>query len=465
MATRRRTRLLVLLVLLGLVAAACGGGDDSGGGGGGGGDDAACPVDALDDAGGPVQVEFWHGMTADNEETLKALTDEYNSSQDKVKVKLVFQGGYDDIREKYVAALRGGKLPDLVQLEETAIQLMIDSKSAMPAQACVDAEDYDLSDHLPVVIDEFSVEDQLWPMPFNVSNPVLYYDKAAFERAGLDPEDPPSTFDEVQAAATQITESGADESGFAFATSAWYFEQWFAMADEPILNNANGRSGRATEAVFGSETGTEILTFLQEMVDDGTGLSVGTNTSGFDNLLALGNKKAAMTVETSAALGSVITILESGQFPDVKLGVAPLPGPTGGGPLVGGAALWMVDRSPDPEKAAAWDYVKFLNEAATQATWSARTGYIPVRKGAEEEQVLTERWATYPELRVAYDQLAGSKAEVSGPVVGAYAEMRTAIEGAIERTILQGADPADAAKAAEQDATDAIQSYNERIGE
>ena len=74
----------------------------------------------------------------------------------------------------------------------------------LPAQACVEADKYDLSDYLERVVDYYTVEDTLWPMPFNVSNPVLYYNKSAFRAAGLDPEQPPSTLDEV-------TESRADD--------------------------------------------------------------------------------------------------------------------------------------------------------------------------------------------------------------------------------------------------------------
>src|SRR3546814_7322061 len=79
-------------------------------------------------------------------------------------------------------------MPNLVQLEETVIQELIDSQSVIPASACVEAADFDTSDILPRVLDEFTVEDTLWPVPFNTSNPVLYYNKKDFTEAGLDPE-------------------------------------------------------------------------------------------------------------------------------------------------------------------------------------------------------------------------------------------------------------------------------------
>ena len=117
---KRTSLVLTLLAVLALVAAACGG--DSGGGGGGGegaqGRDAEvdaslCPVDTLEaaSADGPVQIEFWHAMTASNEETLNTMIDDYNASQDAVEVTGVFSGSYDETLDKYLTGLRSGELP------------------------------------------------------------------------------------------------------------------------------------------------------------------------------------------------------------------------------------------------------------------------------------------------------------------------------------------------------------------
>ena len=74
---------------------------------------------------------------------------------------------------------------------------MIDSASVLPAQACVDADNYDMTDYIERVVDYYTVDNMLWPMPFNVSNPVLYYNKAAFERPASIPNKPPTTLDEI----------------------------------------------------------------------------------------------------------------------------------------------------------------------------------------------------------------------------------------------------------------------------
>ena len=99
-----------------------------------------------------------------------------------------------------------------------------------------------------------------------------------------------------------------------------------------------------------------------------------------------------MTIDTSASLGTISQVLEHpAQYPDVELGVAPMPGPRGnGGVLVGGAALWIVKKSAPEKQAAAWEYVKFLDTAETQATWAAGTGYVPIVESAADSPAVQD---------------------------------------------------------------------------
>ena len=473
-----RNRLAVLGLTAALALAACGGGDDdnaggndgSGGTGGDGGngktDLPACPLGAIDKAASkPVKITFWHAMTRANEETLKALTEKFNSSQSDVKVTLVNQTTYTDTLTKYKAGLGTGDLPDLVQIEDTGLQLMLDSQSVLPAQSCVDAEKYDLTDHVQRVIQYYSVQDVLYPMPFNVSNPILYYNRMAFEKAGLDPDKPPTTLEEVRTDAQAIVDSGVTKFGFAFKTDPWFLEQWLAKAGMAYVNNDNGRTSRATATAFDTPAGREIFTFLDSMVTDG--LAQNTGEGGFDNLLALGNESAAMTIDTSAALGTISQVLSSGQYPDVTLGAAPMPGPEGeGGLLVGGAAIYIVNKTSPEHQEAAWRYAKFLNEPQSQATWSAGTGYVPIRQSATELEPLKGVWKDDPAYRVAYDQLLAGVENVAtaGPVIGDYVGVRKAVSDALSSMFIQGTDPAAALTQAAKAGDAAIEEYNARIG-
>ncbi|HEX6312341.1 MAG TPA: ABC transporter substrate-binding protein [Acidimicrobiia bacterium] len=429
--------------------------------------DAECPLNALERADGPVEIVFWHSMRRALEETLVALTDEFNSSQNDVRVSLVNQVDYDDTQQKFRAGLSTGQLPDIVQFSENMLQQAIDSQAILPAQACIDADGYDTSDFLPRVIDYYTVDGTQWAMPFNTSNPVLYYDKNAFLEAGLDPDDPPATLEEVREYSEQIKANLGYPFGFALKIDAWFFEQWLAKDNRFYVDNGNGRKDRASEVLFDAKVGQQVFDWMSGMVaDDLASTNPRLGQGELNNYLALGNRQAAMTIDTTAALGEISQVLAAGDYAHVDLGVAPLPGSTKGGVTVGGGALYIVSQSSPEKQAAAWEYTKFLNEPEQVAAWAAGTGYIPTRESAVELPAVQQRWAELPGFQVAYDQLLDGKnnLKTAGPVIGAFQAVRQVIEEQQTAMLNAGKSSKAALRDAEQQSNDAIADYNSRIG-
>jgi len=427
-----------------------------------------CPLGAARKSSDkPVEVTFWHAMVRENETTLQELTSQFNASQNDVKVTLVNQVSYESLFDKYKAGLGGGDLPDLVQLEDTGLQSAIDSQSVLPVAACVKADKYSLKDFIPRTIAYYTVEGTLVGMPFNVSNPVFYYNKQAFEKAGLDPEAPPKTLEDIKAASQKIVDVGAATRGYAIKLDPWYLEQWLAKAGRTYVNNSNGRKARATATTFNNATGVEIASFLKDMVDSGLAVNTGKPEGNVDNLLAIGANNAAMTIDSSASLGTITQVLGAGQFPNVTIGVSPMPGPVGkGGILVGGAALFIVKQSAPAKQDAAWQYIKFLVDPESQATWGAGTGYIPIRKSATELPAIQELWRTQPFFKVAYDQLVTgvNNPATAGPVIGPYQAIRDGVIDEFTAMLTQGKGAKAAVKAAAQKGNTALEEYNTRIG-
>ncbi len=479
---RLRSKLLATSVALSLLFAACGGGDDdstgstggtdgAGDGGGGGGasevDPSECGLDAFADATKPVEITFWHVMARANAEALQELVKRFNAAQDDVRVDLVQQPGYQESLTKYKSGLETGDLPDVVQLEETTVQLMIDSQSTVPMQACVEADDYALDDFLPRATAYYSTEDILRSMPWSVSNPVLLFNSAAFEEAGLDPSNPPETLDEVREAAQAIVDSGAAKYGIALRIEPYVNEFLFAKSGATYVNNGNGRDARATAAQLDSDTGLEIWTWWKEMVDDGLALNTGGEAGSIDHLLAIGTKDAAMAFEASSVLGTVQQVLESGEFPGVVMGAGPLPGLTaGGGVPVGDGSLWIPEASSPEKRGAAWQFIKFLSEPEQQAYLSYACGFVPIRKSAPDDPQLAKKWADDPIFRAGYDQLlAGPLDEATvGSVIGDYQGVRNAVRDGLTAMLAQGKSPEEALAQAQADADAAIEEYNERVG-
>ncbi len=428
-----------------------------------------CPVGAADRAERPVEITFWHTQGESNERVLQELIDEFEASQTGIRVRPVNQVSYPDVFEKYKAALDTGELPDLVQLEETTVQAIVDSKSTIPIGACVEADAYALEDFLPRSVEYFTTEDVLRAMPWTISNPVLLYDKAVFRAAGLDPEDPPETFDEITEYSRRIVESGAARHGIALRTEAYFNEFFYAKSGRPYVNNANGREGRATKARLDNADGRSIWEWWDEIVDSGLAVNTGSQVGNVDHLLAIANGDAAMAIDASGALGPVFDVLSTGQYAHVEPGVAPLPAlRPGGGVPVGDGALWLPETDAAPRQAAAWELVKFLSSPEAQAAYAvgSRGGYIPIRQSSLEDTALQAIWAENPELRIPYDQLESGPVNPAtvGSVIGDYQGVREAVRDALTRMLTSDLSPKQALRQAQRDANAAIEEYNDRVG-
>jgi sn-glycerol 3-phosphate transport system substrate-binding protein len=470
-----RRRGLVIVVVALLAAAACSSSSKSSGGSNQPGTSAPasdlakqCPLDALASAPKPVNITYWHAMTRANEDTLKKLTNQFNSSQTDVHVTLVNQQGYDDNFTKYRTVAGTKDAPDLIQIEDTALQVMIDSNSIVPAAACVAASHADMSDILPRVLAYYSVGNTLYPVPFNVSNPVLYYNKVAFRKAGLDPDTPPATLADVAADAAKIKASGYPY-GFYYKRDSWVLEQFLALNGDPYVNNGNGRQSRATNVLFDTPASQALLTQIDQMVQSGVAATnPASGPSELDNVLALCNGKAAMTIDTSAVLGTAYSVLAAGGCPaKIEVGVAPLPGAKpDGGVLVGGAANY-IPKGSDPAKiAAAWKFAQFLTTPASQATWSAGTGYLPISKQAATSPTLTAVWNAKPGYKVAYEQLVdgATNEATAGPVIGDYTGVRKTVTDMLEAILIEHQAVDSALTNAAKQADGVIKDYNDTVG-
>jgi sn-glycerol 3-phosphate transport system substrate-binding protein len=426
-----------------------------------------CPISALNKAKGPVNITFWNSAVRANATTLAAITASFNSSQSKVHVTLVDQASYDDTWQKYEAGLTNGQLPDVVQLEDQRTQQAIDTQSFLPVQSCINASHYSTSDYLSRALAYWNVNHVQIAMPFAVSTPVVFYNQNAFTKAGLNPADPPLTLPQMTADAKALKASG---SGMGLVLDPWHLETWLSTANTLFVNNSNGRSARATKAIFNGPNAKTIFTDLDQMVKSGDATTnPSTGPDEFDNLLGIGSGKFGMTLDTSAALGTVTQLLTGGQYPNVKLGVGPFPvlsSSIKGGIEPGGSGVYISDKVPAAQQAAAWVFVQYLDNTQSQATWGAGTGYIPIRKSSAQTATIQHLWATDPGYKVAYTQLVNGVSDPasSGSVIGPYPDVRTDILTAEENMFQTNTTPAKALANAQSAANSTLSQYNQRLG-
>ncbi len=499
------TMLFAVLGTFALLTAACGGSDKGSSGSEGASESSAsdCPVDALENADGVVDITLWHAIVGLAADTVEQFAEEYNASQDKVKVTVESQGAnYEEQQTKFLAALRDpSTLPDIMLAEDTNTQSMIDSQAALPAQACIDADPKagEVYDNLiPAVAKGYSVEGVQWPAAFGVSTPVIYYNKAHFRAAGLDPEKPPANLAEVRADAQVIKDAKAagkivdadgkpvpDGAPFVFRADAWWLENLSSSAKNELVNENNGRDGLGDESKLLNPTTTEWSEWMKAMTDDGLQKTIAYSAT-FDGYLSVATQSASMLIETSTA-GTTVDALINGTmrpedvgadagtdlsglaFPDLDLGVGQLPGPTeAGSGQIGGNAWYMIGAGRSPEQiAAAWDFLKWINQTPQLVKWTEQGSYLPVFSNAEEDPGLQAYFKdTRPGawLATSLESLKKVDPEFPGPVIGPYKEFRSAVRAAIEDSLIGGKPVAESFDAANTKFQEALDTYKAEVG-
>lgn len=431
------------------------------------GNAADCPLGALASAEKPVTIDFWFYSSGNRGDVLKAQIAKFNSSQSQIVVKAEFEGGPlgTEIFDKYSRTLGTAPGPDLVSDTGLETQSWLDSKSTVPMGACIAADGADFSDLLPAVRATGMNGTTMAAMPWGASGFDLYFNQAAFTKAGLDPNKPPTTLNEIRDASKKIVAAGAAKHGLSILAAANVLKNFFANSGEPwALSDVSG--GRADRSNGGGSFGLQLLTALHDMATAGELIAFPADDPSPDNLLAIASNDSAMAIAPAGSLGDVIAALKSGIGPGVVLGVAPFPrfGDRGSLNLEGsGAPIWL-PRGGDPAKIeAAYRFSKWLMDPAQVADWVIKTGAISIRTSANAEPALQQFWAQNPFFKVGTDQVS----DPSRPVLATDARIgtgavNTAFDDAAGAALTKGADPAAALAAATKTADAAIKDYNGR---
>jgi len=384
-----------------------------------------CSASALPKT-GKVNITFWEGMSAANETLIQKIVGQFNASQSKVHVTDVNQsGGYVQTWNDYLGSLGTSGEPNVVMLDQYITQGAVDSKSIIPTATCVAGTGYSTKPYLPKVISEETVNGKLQGLPYSVSSPILIYNKNSFTKAKI--STPPATVALMATDAAKLKHAGLAD-GMTIKLDPWWLQVWQGTGGDYFVNNQNGRAGRATAAAFNDSVGLSVFSQLQGIVKAGnavTNASTGSNSVAYSNLYQIGFGKSGMTIDSSATLGTILSLLP--KFPNVKLGVAAFPRITSsvtGGVEPGGNALFLPSYSDSSaaKLAASWEFEQYLTSALTMAQWDVGSGYVPIRTDAAKAPAMVAFWKKYPTLKIAYTEIvsgATTNATV-GPLLGDY---------------------------------------------
>ncbi len=448
-----------------------------------------------------VTIDFVHifgGEGDTRRDVILAIAADFEA-QTGIKVNVTSPAtGYIDVFNSVLLAADQGNAPHVVQVEEGLTQLAADTGLFVPISDIATPEQMaQLEGILPVVRDYYNIGDVVWSVPWNSSNPVVYYNKLITDLLGLQIDTTkPMTFAQLLGYCEAIMSfkdaikmaNPAFTACINFPLASWFPEQWVAMQNGLVANNDNGRSGRATEMLYDTPEMLNVFNFLKELADKGYFTYTGrpNDYNGEGGLFGSG----ATVFHINSTAG--ITLFVAGfRNAGVPLGIAPLFIPSEdatNGVTVGGASLWVMGGKSEAETQAARDWVFFLTNTQNDIRWHQGSGYFPNRlesieylsKGGlfvdsegnpttpDAEGAREVSWfETYPFFYIAINQLLSSQNNVAtqGAVVGPAAEVRQVLVEAMQSVIDAGVDPAEALKAATQRANAILKDYNDTIGE
>ncbi|SOC84004.1 sn-glycerol 3-phosphate transport system substrate-binding protein [Ensifer adhaerens] len=335
-----------------------------------------------------TQITWWHAMGGELGKKLDEIVANYNKSQDKYQVVASYKGSYAETMTAAIAAFRAKQQPDIVQVFEVGTGTMMAAKGAVyPVyQLMKDAgAEFDPKAYLPAVVGYYTdTQGNMLSMPFNSSTPILYYNKNVFKKAGLDPNTPPKTWEDVESFSKKIMSSGAAKCGFTTGWISWVqLENFSAWHNLPIGTNENGFGSVDSKLSFNGPTQIKHWENLKKWQTEGI-FQYGGPEGGNDAPPKFYSQECAMYMNSSSSRAGVVN--NAKDF-EVGYGMLPYYADVKGAPqntIIGGATLWVLKGHSAEEYKGVADFFRYLSTPEVQADWHQFSGYLPITQAAYE---------------------------------------------------------------------------------
>ncbi|TEA77044.1 ABC transporter substrate-binding protein [Allopusillimonas ginsengisoli] len=360
----------------------------------------------------PVELEFYYPVAVGGPITkiVDGMVDEFEKDHPDIKIKSIYAGSYQDSVAKALTAYKGGNAPQLAVLLSTDMFTLIDEGAIVPFDPLIKTDDDKqwLNGFYKAFMANSQTGGKTWGIPFQRSTIVMYYNKDLFKEAGLNPDAPPSTWDELVSqakkltktdSAGQVTQWGLEiPSGGSFAY--WLF-QALTTPNDAILMNQDGN-----EVFLDKPAVIEALQFWHDLAYKDKVMPTGTIDWGTTPKDFLVGKTAIMWTTT----GNLTNVRKNAKF---DFGVAPMPKAKQGGSPTGGGNFYLFESATPEQREAAYKFVKWMTSPEKAAAWSIDTGYVAVSSAAWETDTMKKYVEEVPTATVARDQLEVSVAEFS----------------------------------------------------
>jgi sn-glycerol 3-phosphate transport system substrate-binding protein len=384
--------------------------------------------------------------------TIDGMIAEFEKANPDIKVKAVYAGNYDDTRVKALAALKANQPVQLSVLFSIDVFELIDQEVIVSFdEFATSAEDKQwLASFYPALMENSKAQGKIWGIPFQRSTIVMYHNKEAFKEAGLDPNKPPTAWNEMASVSQKLTKKDTSgnvsrwglhipSTGYPY----WMFQALCMQNGEVLMNQDGNRTYFDKPAVIDALQFWRDLAVKHKVMPEGT-IDWGTLRQKF-----LEGATAMMWHTT----GNLTAVRDGAKF---DFGVSMLPASKRLGSPTGGGNFYIFKKATPEERKASLKFIKFMTEPELTAQWSIATGYVATRADAYETQALKKYVSEFPAAAVARDQFKYSTAEFA---THENARNKKFLDDAIQSVLTGGKSAKEALTAAQAQAERVLKSY------
>ncbi|MFE1597688.1 sn-glycerol-3-phosphate ABC transporter substrate-binding protein UgpB [Methylobacterium sp. ID0610] len=367
---------------------------------------AALGIAAAGPALAVTELQWWHAMVGANNEAVMKLAEEFNASQSEYKVVPAYKGTYPETLNAGIAAFRAGTAPHIIQVFEVGTATMMAAKGAVkPVYQLMKevGQPFDPNAYLSAITGYYSTaKGEMLSFPFNSSSMVMWVNRDALKKAGLDPNAPPKTWPAVFEAAKALKAAGYTTCGVSNTWVTWaHLEQLSAWHNVPLATKANGLDGFDTTLEINGPLQVKHLANLAEMQKEKLYDYSGRYDNGFGRFtsgecpLFLGSSGSYGNVRGNAKFDWAAAPMP--YYPDVA-----------GAPqnsIIGGASLWVMGGKSAEEYKGVAKFFAFLSDTERQARIHQTTGYLPITRAAYEKSKADGWYDKNPALEVPIKEL------------------------------------------------------------
>ena len=379
-------------------------------------------------------------------EVVDSIVDKFEAANPDISVNAIYSGNCDDTRVRALSALASGEPAQLAVMFSIDAYDLIEQDLVVPFEdvATSDADKEWLGSFYPALMANGQIEGKTWGIPFQRSTIVAYYNKDLFRAAGLDPEAPPKTWDEMISMGKALTKD--DTYGLMIPSTGYPYWMFQALA---IQNGKEIMSGDGLTTYFDDQAVVDTLEFWKSLSGEHGIMPTGTVEWGTLRQAFLEGQTAMMWHST----GNLTAVKNGAKF---DFGVAELPANVRLGSPTGGGNFYLFKDTTDEEKAAALKLMKFMTSPEQAAAWSIATGYMGVSPAAYETEALKAYTQEFPPALVARNQLENAVAEFS---TFETARVRDGLNSAIQSALTGSKEAADALGEAQAAAVRLLSAY------